>query len=45
MLAYDFPLTNSVVGDNASPSLLKQHNFRFSVGYTIRSSKNKTIIR
>ena len=45
MLGYDFPLTNSVVNINPSPSVLKQHNFRFSVAYTIRSSKDKTIVR
>lgn len=43
MLSYDLPLTNSVV--NTDPSVLKQHNFRFSVGYTIRTAKNKTIVR
>lgn len=45
MLGYDFPLTNSVVNIDPSPSVLKQHNFRFSVAYTIRSSKDKTIVR
>lgn len=45
MLGYDFPLSNSVVGDFSSPSTLRQHNFHFSVGYTIRSSKDKMIVR
>lgn len=45
MLGYDYPLTNSIINSNPSPSLLKQHNFRFSVGYTIRRLKNKTVIR
>lgn len=45
MLGYDFPLTNSVINSDPSPSVLKQHNFRFSVGYTIRSSSSKTIVR
>lgn len=31
MLGYDFPLTSSTV--NTDPSVLKQHNFRFSVGF------------
>jgi hypothetical protein len=45
MLGYDLPLTNSVVNIDPSPSVLKQHNFRFSIAYTIRRSKDKTIVR
>jgi hypothetical protein len=37
MLGYDFPLSNSSKTD--SPSQLRQHNFRFTIGYSFRKAK------
>lgn len=43
LLGYDFPLTNS--SNESNPSVLKQHNFRFSIAYMINLQHNKKIIR
>lgn len=43
LLGYDLPLTNST--NEGDPSVLKQHNFRFSIAYMINLEHRKKIIR
>lgn len=43
MLGYDLPLSNS--SNDGNPTVLRQHNFRFSMAYLFRKPKDKTIIR
>lgn len=45
LLGYDFPLTNSTNEGEGGPSVLKQHNFRFSIAYMINLKHDKKIIR